>query len=168
MSEPPVQPDDQIQVRIAGTDDHVDVRRLFDEGVIEGRVPLNDTGADVDNLDEGYFGDDGESCFWVATRAGRVVGMIGVQKTGDNKAEIRRLRVGSTARRTGVGSNLMEEAMRFCQKRGYLKVVLDVQTVRLPAISLFEKFGFKAGPTREVNDRRVQDFYLDLYREPEA
>ena len=168
MSEPPVQPDDQILVRLAGADDHCDVRRLFDEGVIEGRVPLNDTGADVENLEEGYFADDGESCFWVATSNGRVVGMIGVQKTGDNKAEIRRLRVDSTARRVGVGTKLMEQAMRFCQQRGYLKVVLDVQTVRLPAISLFEKFGFKAGPTRDVNDRRLQDFYLDLYREPEA
>ena len=169
MSEPPANTPDvgAIQVRLADDADHADIRRLFDEGVVEGRVPDNDTGADIDNLEEGYFGDEGDSGFWVATIDDRVIGMIGVQKTGENKAEIRRLRVDSGSRRVGVGTRLMEHAMKFCQQKGYLKVVLDVQVVRLPAIHLFEKFGFKAGPTRDVSGRSVQDFYLDLYREPE-
>ncbi len=159
---------DKITMRLACPQDHPAVRELFRAGLFEGYVADNDTGADIENLEEGYFGDEGDSGFWVATNDDEVIGMIGVQKTGDNSAEIRRLRVDSAYRRRGVGTRLMEHAMRFCQRKGYLKVVLDVAVIRGPAISLFEKFGFKAGPTREIGGRHIQDFYLDLYREPEA
>ena len=69
-------------------------------------------------------------------------------------------------RRRGIGMRLMHEAVAFCQRLGYLKVVLDVRFERGPAIALFEKFGFKLARTRDMAGRRMLDFYLDLYREP--
>ncbi len=144
----------QIVLRLATPADQSVLRELFDNGVVEGHVPNNDTGADIDNITDGYFADGGASAFWVADCHGVVTGMIGVQKTGPNAAEIRRLRVRDGFRRRGIGTLLMEHALNFCRVE------------RSPAISMFEKFGFLLSRTRELEGRKTLDFYLDLYRQP--
>ncbi len=156
----------KTSMRLVVDDDHAAVRDLFENGLIEGFVADNDTGADMENIAEAYFSDEGQSALWVADYDQTVIGMIGVQKTSDHGAEIRRLRVRSDYRRQGVGARLMEQALAFCLHHSYLKVSLDVRIERGPAIALFEKFGFQLNRTREVNGRRLLDFYLDLYREP--
>ena len=70
-------------------------------------------------------------------------------------------------RRRGVGTQLMERALEFCNRHAYLKVILDVRIDRGPAIGLFEKFGFTLTRTREYEGRKMLEFYVDLYREPE-
>jgi ribosomal protein S18 acetylase RimI-like enzyme len=154
-----------MMVRLATDQDAKALRELFQESIIEGLVGDNDTGADIDNLHEGYFDDEGQSAFWVAVYGGVVIGMVGVQRTADNAAEVRRLRVRGNFRRRGVGAILMEKALAFCRRQGYLKVVLDVRIERGPAIALFQKFGFKHGRTREIAGRKLLDFYIDLYRD---
>ncbi len=155
-------------IRPANESDQDALRELFQEGVIEGQVPYNDTGADIDNLQEGYFNDEGSSSFWVAICEDKIIGMIGVQKTAEDSAEVRRLRVRKGHRRHGVGTQLLECALNFCRERGYLKIVLDVRIERGPAITMFEKFGFILSRTREIDGRKMLDFYLDLYREPQS
>ncbi len=157
---------DRVAMRLARDEDHRAIRELFVSGLLEGMVPGNDTGADMENLREAYFADNGQSGFWVADYLGEVVGMVGVQKTSDNMAEIRRLRVREDYRRHGLGTRLMEQALSFCKRHGYLKVILDVRIERGPAIALFEKFGFVLVRTREIKGRKMLDFYLDLYRDP--
>ena len=156
----------KISMRLVGDDDHGAVRELFRAGLIEGLVPENDTGADMENITEAYFSDEGQSALWVADYDNAIIGMVGVQKTSDHGAEVRRLRVHADFRRKGVGAKLMEQALSFCRHHGYLKVTLDVRIERGPAIALFEKFGFQLNRTREINGRRMLDFYVDLYREP--
>ena len=107
-----------------------------------------------------------EHGFWVGQFDKDIVGMLGVRQTSADKAEIRRLRVHPEFRRLGIGRCLMEHAIRHCQRRGYLKVGLDVRTERGPAIALFEKCGFQVASTRKINGGERLDFYLDLYREP--
>ncbi len=158
----------RLKVELATEADLPNIRELFRAGLEDGQVPANDTGADIENLTAGYFSDDGASGFWVARYDDMIVGMIGVQRTGSNVGEMRRLRVHNNFRRRGVGTQLMEKAIGFCQKHGYLKVVLDVRIEREPAIKLFEKFGFVLSRTRELDGRRMLDFYIDLYREPDA
>lgn len=157
-----------IEIRLATHSDQTALRELFQEGVIEGQVPQNDTGADIDNFQAGYFSDEGGSSFWVATHEDTVIGMVGVQKIAENSAEVRRLRVRKGHRRHGVGTQLMESALGFCRDKGYLKIVLDVRIERGPAITMFEKFGFVLSRSREIDGRKMLDFYLDLYREPQA
>lgn len=156
---------DRIVIRLARDEDHSAIRCLFDAGSIEGKVPGNDTGVDIDDLRGGYFADDGASGFWVAVLESRVIGMIGVQRTRANTGEIRRLRVDERHRRCGVGTRLMHRAIDHCREQGFLKVVLDVRIERGPAVAMFEKFGFTLVRTREMDDRKTLDFYLDLYRE---
>ena len=155
-----------VKLRLAGEEDHPIVRELFKAGLDEGFVAGNDTGADIEQLQEAYFSVEGQSGLWVAEYDSEVIGMIGVQKTSDHEAEIRRLRVRKDFRRRGVGTKLVEEALAFCARHDYVKVILDVRIERGPAISLFEKFGFQLARTREMGDRKMLDFYLDLYRKP--
>jgi len=157
-----------VKVRPATEADFQAIRQLFNEGMREGNVAQNDTGADMENIAEAYLSDDGHSNFWVAEQEGEIIGMVGVQNTGQNTAEIRRLRVRADHRRRGIGAKLMEHAVAFCRHHGYLKVVLDVRVEHEPAIALFGKFAFQLARRREANGRSMLDFYLDLYREPEG
>ncbi|MCH8823170.1 MAG: GNAT family N-acetyltransferase [Planctomycetes bacterium] len=155
-----------VAILPAQEEDFAEIRVLFRDGLDEGLVPDNDTGADIEILREAYLPEDGHSNFWVAKHNDYVIGMVGVQKTSPDAAEIRRLRVRKGYRRKGVGAKLMEEALGFCQVQHYLKIILDVRIEREPAIKLFEKFGFQHSRSREVNGRKMLDFYVDLYREP--
>jgi len=166
MTEPESFNLDEIDIRLAGTADFPIVRELYVASILEGRVRENDTGADIDDLVKGYFSDEGASGFWVACYHGTVIGMIGVQRTRENTAEMRRLGVRPDYRRRGVGRRLLEHALDFCQQRGYLKIVLDVRIERNPAISLFDACGFRLSRTREIGDHKVLDFFLDLYSDP--
>lgn len=155
----------KVAIHSAEEDDFAEIRVLFRKGFDEGLVPDNDTGADIETLREAYMPEEGHSNFWVAKHEDYVIGMIGVQRTSPDAAEIRRLRVREGYRRHGVGTKLVEEALGFCQLQHYLKIILDVRIEREPAIKLFEKFGFQHARSREVNGRKMLDFYVDLYRD---
>ncbi len=156
----------KVAIQPAQDEDFAEIRVLFRAGLDEGLVPDNDTGADIEILREAYMPEDGHSNFWVAKHDDYVIGMIGVQRTSPDAAEIRRLRVREGYRRQGVGAKLVEQALSFCQLQSYLKIILDVRIERGPAIKLFEKFGFQHARSREVNGRKMLDFYVDLYRDP--
>ena len=161
-------------------------RRLFVEGLIGGRIADGDAGADVEQIEQHYLARPGNH-FWVAELAGpthgdgptgdgtgnysrsgtgvtgEVVGMVGVRHHSDGTGEIRRLRVDERFRRRGIGSALMEQALRFCQQQGYLRIILDTFMEREPAVRLFEKFRFRHGRTRGLGEKDLLYFYLDLY-----
>jgi ribosomal protein S18 acetylase RimI-like enzyme len=140
--------------------------RLYREGLIGGKIAENDTGLDIDDIESAYMQSDG-SHFWVAellTEPPEVIGMIGVQHHEDNVGEVRRLRVRQDLRRRGIGSALVETALKFCRDRGYLKIALDTFVEREPAMRLFEKFHFRHSRTRRVAGKEVMHFYLDLYQ----
>ena len=149
---------DSTTIRTATLDDLPVVRRLFEESVYEGQTRINDTGADIDNFAEAYLDGSERNAFWVAESDGEILGMIGVQEVRDDVAEMRRLRVDSGHRRRGVGTALLETALAFCRDHSYVK--------RGPAIELFNTFGFFHSRTREQDDHKLLEFYVDLYNEP--
>ena len=155
-------------IRTATLEDLPVIRRLFEESVYEGQTRINDTGADIDNFAEAYPEDSEKNAFWVAERNDEIVGMIGVQEVRDDVAEMRRLRVDGGHRRRGVGTALLETALAFCRDHSYVKIVLDVRVERGPAIELFNAFGFFHSRTREQDDHKLLEFYVDLYNEPGA
>ncbi len=142
-------------------------RRLFAEGRLGDRGPdADDPGADVEFVEQ-HYGKPG-SGFWVATCGvgggdGEVLGMIGVLKHDDGTAEVRRLRVDTRFRRRGIGTALVEQALRFCQTSGYLRIIMDTYMERQPAVQLFQKFRFQHGRTRPGKTKDRLYFYLDLY-----
>lgn len=138
-------------------------RRLYEEGLIGGRIAENDTGADIDQIPAAYMNSPGSHFYVAETEAGEIVGMIGVQQHAAEEGEIRRLRVRTDVRRRGIGSGLLERAIKFCKEHQHLKVTLDTFIDRDPALRLFEKFGFKHARTRDVSGKSLLYFYLDLY-----
>ena len=154
--------DQPFAVRDFRPEDLPACRKLYVEGLISGKLAENDTGFDIDDIEWAYMKPPGNH-FWVAETGGEVVGMIGVQAHEEGCGEIRRLRVSSDHRRKGIGSALVEAALRFCQEKGYLKIQLDTFVDRDAAIRLFEKFRFRHSRTRKVGDKELMYFYLDLY-----
>ncbi len=153
-------------------------RSLYREGLLGGRLAENDSGLDVDDVRSAYLLDP-RNGFWVAevTRAthrfsqwlpegttpGTIVGMVGVQHHEEGVGEIRRLRVHPEHRRRGLGSRLLESAIKFCRDNGSLKVQLDSYVDREEALKLFGRFGFRHSRTRSISGKDLLYFYLDLY-----
>jgi ribosomal protein S18 acetylase RimI-like enzyme len=153
-----------VTIRSFKSGDLCTCSKLYREGLIGGRIAENDTALDIDDIEAAYMSSP-ECHFWVAEGSnGEVLGMIGVQGHSEGVGEIRRLRVAQEHRRRGIGSQLMEQALKFCHDRGYIKIALDTFMEREPAIRLFEKFHFRHSRTRKVNGKEVQHFYLDLYQ----
>ncbi len=163
-------PSPTYRIRSFRREDMAACTQLYREGLLGGKIAENDTGLDIDDIDQAYMSKPG-SHFWVAELTppkADIVGMIGVQQHEDNVGEIRRLRVRLDQRRRGIGSALIEAALKFCQERGYLKIALDTFVEREPAIKLFEKFHFRHSRTRTLNDKEILHFYLDLYQRDEG
>ena len=141
--------------------------QLYRDGLLGGRIAENDTGLDIDDIELAYLNCPG-SHFWVAETTSderaEIIGMIGVQHHEESVGEIRRLRVRHDFRRRGIGSALMETALKFCHDQGYLKIALDTFMEREPAVKLFEKFHFRHSRTRSIGDKEILHFYLDLYQ----
>jgi ribosomal protein S18 acetylase RimI-like enzyme len=136
--------------------------------LVGGKIAENDTGLDIDDIESAYMKMPGNH-FWVADLPGSgIVGMIGVQHHEEGVGEIRRLRVSEHHRRRGIGSKLVETALKFCQDQHYLKITLDTFMEREPAIKLFEKFRFRHNRTRNVGGKDLMYFYLDLYMQDGA
>jgi ribosomal protein S18 acetylase RimI-like enzyme len=152
-----------VKIRSFAPGDQSACNRLYREGLIGGSLSENDTGADLDDIHTVYMRPGNH--FWVAESppGGEVVGMIGVQHHEAGSGEIRRLRVASDLRRRGIGSALLEAAVRFCEQHGYLKITLDTFMEREAAVRLFEKFRFRHFRTRNVAGRDLMYFLLDLY-----
>ena len=160
--------DDQLQIRATirsyRAEDQAACSALYIDGLIGGKIAENDTGYDIDHIQQAYMTDGSGSHFWVAeSPSGQIVGTIGVQHLEDGVGEIKRLRVRSDYRRRGIGTALLETALKFCQDKNYLKVTLDTYVERGPALKLFEKFQFHISRTRAVGEKELVYFYLDIY-----
>ncbi len=153
-----------LKVRTFKPPDQATVSRLYTEGLLAGQIAPNDTGADLDNVEEAYF-DDERHHFWVAELKGQVIGMIGVGSDEPHTAEIRRLRVEPTHQSGPIAHTLLETALQHCKISGYLKVRLDTRFERSAALEHFERAGFQHTGTRTApGSKELLEFYLDLYR----
>jgi len=155
----------QVRIRTYQPADQPAVSRLYVSGLLAGQIATNDTGADIEMIEEAYLNAE-KAGFWVAEVDGKVVGMVGVAEDEPNVAEIRRLRVEREFQSKGIGTMLLEEALGFCRHHSYLKVRLDTRIEKDTATDLFDRFGFQHHRSRDVPGKELLEFYLDLYREP--
>lgn len=156
---------EQFKVRVYEPSDHDAVNRLYRDGMLSGEIQPNDTGADIENIDDAYILPK-RSCFWVGEYEQQVIAMIGVAEDEPDIAEIRRLRVQpEIAEPVSIARRLVETAIGFCRHHGYLKVILDTRITHSVAIEVFDKFAFHHTRTKVIHGKDVLEFYLDLYRE---
>ncbi|QQE12371.1 GNAT family N-acetyltransferase [Planctomycetota bacterium] len=155
---------DDLNVRTYQPEDQAAILALFDQGLLAGQVAPNDTGADIEHIQDAYFDSDRHH-FWVATLHDKVVGMIGVASDEEHTAEIRRLRVQKDLQDTPIAAHLLTAALDHCKVHGYLKVLLDTRFEREEAVDLFDKVGFQHTRTKNVHGKDLLEFYLDIYRQ---
>ncbi|MEZ4294838.1 MAG: GNAT family N-acetyltransferase [Polyangiaceae bacterium] len=92
--------------------------------------------------------------FWVAERAGQVVGSVGYTpgKT-EGTAELKKLYVDKTAREHGLGGHLCRMIEDEARAAGFSRIDLWSDTRFLTAHAFYAKRGYVRGPeTRELHD----------------
>ena len=77
----------------------------------------------------------------VAEQGGTVVGFVCVRVLGE-EAELLNIAVHPSARGQGIGSRLMEQALREAAQTGANRMFLEVRETNAPALRLYGRFGF--------------------------
>jgi len=85
----------------------------------------------------------GLGLLWLAERAGRLVGTVGIVEREEGAAQLRWLLVDPTARGQGLGERLIDEALAFCRGEGYRTVFLWTVHVLTEAARLYVRAGFR-------------------------
>ena len=76
------------------------------------------------------------------TNDGEIIGFTGIKVLVDN-ADIMNIVVKKSWRNQGVGNLLLNSLISLCKDLNLLSLSLEVNEDNLPAIHLYEKFGFK-------------------------
>ena len=140
-----------VTYRTYKPEDYEAVRDLFRNGLMdfagenEGEFSRYVQQSLDDDLQDiaGQYLDSQNNHFWVAEAEGRIVGMVGVQRRGEEEAELRRMSVAADFRRQGIGVGLLETAQEFCRERGYKRLRLTTVSQMTAAIAMYRKFGFR-------------------------
>lgn len=94
---------------------------------------------ELGRIEEYYFGRDGQG-FWVVDD---VVGMVGIERHGNDSAELRRMAVDKAHRRKSIGRELLGVAEAFCRDCGYRRVVLSTSELQVAAMRLYESSDYR-------------------------
>lgn len=94
------------------------------------------------------FDDPRGSQMWVAERNGTIVGSIAVVKKEEHAAQLRWFGVSPEIQGMGIGNQLLETAMHFCQEHHYTDLVLWTIDILKPARHLYGKHGFSMTETK--------------------
>lgn len=95
---------------------------------------------DLDDPKAHYLNKGG--MFFVLKVDGKVVGTVAIINRGD-VAELKRLYVEKQYQGQGLGSQLLDTAIQYCQKEGFNKIEFETNKKFTKAHILYEKRGFK-------------------------
>ncbi len=87
-------------------------------------------------IDEGGF-------IYFATFNNNIAGTIALLKVSDKIFELSKMAVDEKYQGKGIGSKMIDHCLQEAKKMNLEKVILYSNTGLLPAIHLYEKFGFK-------------------------
>jgi ribosomal protein S18 acetylase RimI-like enzyme len=142
-----------VQIREYRSGDHLSVRQIFTNGQLDfaiGELFESEVRAyirkslslDLRDIPSHYKNHPGSN-FWVAEIAGEVKGMVAIQHTDENTAELRRMSVSGDTRRRGIGKLLLNTADEFCLKYGYGSIFLSTVSHLVAAKKMYEGNGYR-------------------------
>ncbi|MBU1340737.1 MAG: bifunctional helix-turn-helix transcriptional regulator/GNAT family N-acetyltransferase [Proteobacteria bacterium] len=85
---------------------------------------------------------------WVAEDGATSVGSIAIVKSEETIAQLRWFLVEPQAGGIGLGNKLLHEAVEFCKRMNYQKIILWTLSNLYTARHLYEKFGFQVATTK--------------------
>ena len=100
--------------------------------------------------------------FLTALNDNEVVGYCGLISAAD-EADITNVSVSQSMRKKGIGGMLLSELIKEAGKSGIKKIFLEVRESNIPAISLYNGFGFKqVGMRKDYYEKPVENALLML------
>lgn len=103
--------------------------------------------------------------YLVAENAGSIVGCAGLTVLG-NEGDIDKVMVREDCRGEGIASYLMENLLAVGRDRGIEEFTLEVRAGNIPAIRLYEKYGFVSEGIRpRFYDKPVEDALIMWLRQ---
>jgi ribosomal protein S18 acetylase RimI-like enzyme len=109
-----------------------------------------------------FFGKPREA-FFLAKSGGRLVGCGGIKELGKLTAKLKMLYIHKDFRRSGIGSKILRELLRFAKENGYRMVVLDVGVNNKAAQGFYSAHGFeffKPEPRKDWEETKKSDEYV--------
>jgi len=97
---------------------------------------------------------------WIAERDGRIIGCIAIVAASPQTAQLRWFLVDPSARGTGLGKQLLHEAVAFCRDCGYQFIVLWTVSALTAAAHLYRSAGFN-----KVEDKPGRMWGVDVVEE---
>jgi GNAT superfamily N-acetyltransferase len=141
---------DDIEIRGFAPDDAGGVRELFIrvnrlltppemKDAFEAYIArsLNE---EVDRISDYYR--EREGGFWVAVDKDKIVGMFGLEPSGDSAMELRRMYVDPDLRRRGIARRMLQLAEQECRRRGRLRMCLSTSELQQEALALYRNAGY--------------------------
>jgi carbonic anhydrase len=80
---------------------------------------------------------------FLASRDGTPVGCVALRRLRRGIGELKRLYVRPVGRREGIGRRLTRAALRYAERLGYSRVVLDSLPTMSAAVELYRRMGFR-------------------------
>jgi len=134
-----------VQIRIGNKQDEASVRLLVGEVLAESGKSLDIEAADRDlrSIEINYFGHDG--VFLVAEEERKIVGIAAALKRTETTCEVKRLYVTREHRGKGVGTQLLQQLVRFARNLDYDQLVVSEDAVDQNGSHFLSARGFLEG-----------------------
>jgi GNAT superfamily N-acetyltransferase len=87
-----------------------------------------------------------DNCFVIALDDNLVVGAAGVQRLTDTDCELKRLYVAAVHRREGVASELALSLLDFVRRRGYKRILYELNPELQDTAKKYARYGFVPVP----------------------
>lgn len=142
---------DEIEVREFAPDDAAGVRELFIrvnrllappemKDVFETYI-VRSLEEEIDRVSDYYRERAGG--FWVAVDGEKIVGIFGLEASGDIAMELRRMYVDPDLRRRGIARRMLNFAEEECRRHGRTRMVLSTSELQQDALSLYRHAGYE-------------------------
>ncbi|UFW85397.1 GNAT family N-acetyltransferase [Bradyrhizobium barranii] len=96
---------------------------------------------EIDRLADYYS--DRSGGFWVAVDDDEIVGMFGLEASGEQAMELRRMYVAPGARRRGIARKMLAFAEEECRRRNRLQLQLSTSEIQQDALALYRNAGYE-------------------------
>jgi GNAT superfamily N-acetyltransferase len=143
--------DDEIEIRAFAPGDAAGMRELFVrvnrllapaemKDAFEAYIARS-LKEEIDRVSDYYR--EREGGFWVAVDGEKIVGIFGLESTGDGAMELRRMYVDPDVRRRGIARRMLQFAEQECRRLGRPRMVLSTSALQQEALSFYRNAGYQ-------------------------